>query len=192
MSLIPMVIEKTAAGERAFDIYSRLLKERIIFITGPIESYMASVVMAQLLFLASEDSERDIFLYINSPGGSVYDGLAIYDTMQIVKPDVVTICTGMAASMGAILLGGGAKGKRSALPNSKVMIHQPSGGAQGVASDILITAREIEKTKTKLYQILAKDCSQDFDKIYKDSERDYWMNAEEAKEYKIIDLITGT
>lgn len=189
-NLVPMVIEQTGRGERAYDIFSRLLKERIIFIGTPIDDVTASLVIAQLLFLESEDPERDIFMYLNTPGGSISAGLAIYDTMQYVKPDVSTICIGMAASMGAILLAGGAEKKRSALPNSRVMIHQPwMGGVQGQATDIEIHAREILKMKENLYQILAKHTGQSYEKIYKDSERDYWLSSAESKEYGLIDEI---
>jgi len=189
-NLVPMVIEQTGRGERAYDIFSRLLKERIIFIGSAIDEVTASLVIAQLLFLESEDPERDIFMYLNSPGGSISAGLAIYDTMQYVKPDVATICIGMAASMGAVLLAGGAEKKRSALPNSRVMIHQPwMGGVQGQATDIEIHAREIRKSKETLYQILAKHTGQSFEKIYQDSERDYWLSAPESKEYGLIDEI---
>ncbi|MCK6601743.1 MAG: ATP-dependent Clp endopeptidase proteolytic subunit ClpP [Bacteroidetes bacterium] len=188
--MVPMVIEQTGRGERAYDIFSRLLKERIIFIGSAIDEVTASLVIAQLLFLESEDPERDIFMYLNSPGGSISAGLAIYDTMQYVKPDVATICIGMAASMGAVLLAGGAEKKRSALPNSRVMIHQPwMGGVQGQATDIEIHAREIRKSKETLYQILAKHTGQSFEKIYQDSERDYWLSATESKEYGLIDEI---
>lgn len=189
-NLVPMVIEQTGRGERAYDIFSRLLKERIIFIGTPIDDVTASLVIAQLLFLESEDPERDIFMYLNTPGGSISAGLAIYDTMQYVKPDVATICIGMAASMGAILLAGGAEKKRSSLPNSRVMIHQPwMGGVQGQATDIEIHAREILKMKENLYQILAKHTNQPYEKIYKDSERDYWLSSAESKEYGLIDEI---
>ncbi|MBN8704523.1 MAG: ATP-dependent Clp endopeptidase proteolytic subunit ClpP [Bacteroidetes bacterium] len=189
-NLVPMVIEQTGRGERAYDIFSRLLKERIIFIGTPIDDVTASLAIAQLLFLESEDPERDIFMYLNTPGGSISAGLAIYDTMQYVKPDVSTICIGMAASMGAILLAGGAEKKRSALPNSRVMIHQPwMGGVQGQATDIEIHAREILKMKENLYQILAKHTGQPYEKIYKDSERDYWLSSAESKEYGLIDEI---
>ena len=188
-ALIPMVIEQTPRGERSFDIYSRLLKERVIFLSGPIDDYISNLVVAQLLFLESENPDKDISIYINSPGGGVYAGLGIYDTMQFIKPDVATICTGMAASMGAVLMCAGEKGKRSALPHSRVMIHQPLGGAQGQASDIEITAREIQKLKKELYTIIADHSGQEYDKIYADSDRDYWMRAEEAKEYGMIDEI---
>ncbi|PIP87392.1 ATP-dependent Clp endopeptidase, proteolytic subunit ClpP [Candidatus Campbellbacteria bacterium CG22_combo_CG10-13_8_21_14_all_36_13] len=185
--LIPTVIEKTNYGERAYDIYSRLLKDRIIFLGGPIDDHVANTVIAQLLFLEKEDPKKDINLYINSPGGYIHSGLAIYDTMQHIKPDVSTICVGMAASMGSFLLAGGAKGKRYALPLSKIMIHQPLGGAEGQASDIEISAREILKTKDLLNEIMAKNTGQKKDKVANDSDRDYYMNAEEAKKYGIVD-----
>lgn len=187
--LIPTVIEKSQFGERAYDIYSRLLRERIIFLGGPIDDHTANLVIAQILFLANEDSKKDIHLYINSPGGSVSAGLAIYDTMQFVKPDVSTICVGMAASMGAFLLAGGAKGKRFTLPNSEVMIHQPHGGADGQASDIEISAKHILKLRAQLNDILAKNTGQKLATIEKDVERDNWMDASEAKKYGIIDEI---
>ncbi len=187
--LVPMVIEQTARGERAFDIYSRLLKERIIFIVGPIEDHMANLVNAQLLFLESENPDKDIHLYINSPGGVITAGLSIYDTMRFIKPDVATMCIGQAASMGAFLLSAGAKGKRFALPNARVMIHQPSGGAQGQASDIEIQAREILYLREKLNMLMAEHTGQAIEKIERDVERDYFMNAEQAKEYGLIDQI---
>ncbi len=185
--LIPTVIEKSQFGERAYDIYSRLLKERIIFISGPIEDYMANLVVAQLLFLESEDRSRDIQLYINSPGGSVTAGLAIYDTMEYIKPDVSTICVGMAASMGAFLLAGGKRGKRFALPNAKVMIHQVLGGAQGQATDIKIQAEEILRVKETMNRILSYKTGQPMKKIEEDTERDKYLTAAEAKDYGIID-----
>ena len=188
-ALVPMVVEQTAKGERSYDIYSRLLKERIIFLTGQVEDNMANLILAQMLFLESENPEKDIFLYINSPGGSVTAGMAIYDTMNFIKPDVSTICVGQAASMGAFLLTAGAKGKRFCLPNSRVMIHQPLGGAQGQASDIEITAREIQKLKKELYTIIADHSGQTYDKVWADSDRDYWMIAEEAKAYGMIDEV---
>ena len=188
-ALVPMVVEQTARGERSYDIYSRLLKDRVIFLTGQVEDYMANLVVAQLLFLESENPDKDIHLYINSPGGSVTAGLSIYDTMQFIKPDVSTMCIGQAASMGAMLLAGGAKGKRLALPHSRMMIHQPSGGAQGQASDIEITANEIKKLKNELYEIISNHSGQDFDKVWKDGDRDYWMTAEEAKAYGMIDEV---
>jgi len=188
-TLVPMVIEKTQGGERAFDIYSRLLKERIVFVTGPIEDYMANLIVAQLLFLEAEDPKKDIFLYINSPGGSVTAGLSIIDTMHHIKPDIVTVCVGMAASMGSLILSQGAKGKRAILPNAEVMIHQPSGGAYGQASDIDITAKHILKTREKLNKMLAKATGQKLAQIEKDVDRDFFMDAEEAKKYGIIDKI---
>lgn len=187
--LIPTVVEKSHMGERAYDIYSRLLKERIIFLGGPINDAVANVVIAQLLFLEHEDPKKDIQLYVNSPGGSVTAGLAIYDTMQYVKPDIMTICVGLAASMGSLLLTAGAKGKRFALPNSKIMIHQVMGGAQGQASDIKIQAEEILRVKDQLNKILAKHTGHPIEKVEKDSDRDYYMTAEEAMKYGIIDKI---
>ncbi len=189
--LIPTVIEKSQFGERAYDIYSRLLRDRIIFLGGPIDDHVANIVIAQILFLANEDAKKDIYLYINSPGGSVSAGLAIYDTMQFVKPDVSTICVGMAASMGAFLLAGGAKGKRFALPNSEVMIHQPHGGADGQATDIEISAKHILKLRAQLNDILAKNTGQKLATIEKDVERDNWMDASEAKKYGIVDEIVN-
>ncbi len=189
MTLVPMVIEQTGRGERAFDIYSRLLKERIIFIGTPIDDHIASLVIAQLIFLAAEDAEKDISLYINSPGGLVTSGMAIYDTMQHIRPDVATICIGQAASMGAFLLAAGANGKRSALPNARVMIHQPMGGAQGQATDIDIQAKEILKIRAKLNELLAFHTGQPLEKIEKDTDRNYFMSAEEAKAYGIVDDI---
>lgn len=187
MSLVPMVVEQTNRGERSYDIYSRLLKDRIIFLGEEVNDVTASLVVAQLLFLAAEDPDKDISLYINSPGGSVTAGLAIYDTMQYIKPDVSTICIGMAASMGAFLLSGGAKGKRYALPNAEVMIHQPSGGARGQATDISIHAENILRTKRKLNEILAANTGKPVDVIERDTERDNFMTAEEAKAYGLID-----
>lgn len=187
--LIPTVVEKTQYGERSYDIYSRLLKERIIFLGGPINDGVANSVIAQLLFLEHEDSKKDIKLYLNSPGGSVTAGMAIYDTMQYVKPDVVTMCVGMAASMGAVLLGAGAKGKRFALPNSEILLHQVMGGAEGQASEIEITARQILKIKDKINHIIAKHTAQQLAKIEKDTDRDFYMTPEEAKEYGLIDEI---
>lgn len=187
--LVPMVIEKTQGGERAFDIFSRLLKERIIFVTGPIEDYMANLIVAQLLFLEAEDPKKDIFLYINSPGGSVTAGFSIIDTMHHIKPDVATVCVGMAASMGSLILSQGAKGKRFVLPNAEVMIHQPSGGAYGQASDIDITAKHILKTRDKLNKMLAKATGQKLAKIEQDVDRDFFMDADEAKTYGIVDAI---
>lgn len=186
---VPIVIEQSARGERAYDIYSRLLKERVIFLVGPIEDYMANLVVAQLLFLESENPDKDINIYINSPGGSVYAGNAIYDTMQFVKPEISTICVGMAASFGAIILMGGAKGKRHALPNSRIMIHQPHGGAQGQASDIEIQAREINKSKQRLNEIIAKHTGQPIDGVARDTDRDNFMDAHEAVTYGLIDSV---
>ena len=189
MNLVPMVIEQSSRGERAYDIYSRLLKDRIIFIGTPINDAIANVVIASLLFLAAEDPDKDISLYINSPGGSVTAGMAIFDTMQFIKPDVSTICIGMAASMGAVLLAAGAKGKRFALPNSSIMIHQPLGGAQGQASDIKIHAEWILKTREKLNRILAERSGQSLDRLDKDTDRDNYMTAQEAVEYGLIDQV---
>ena len=189
MSLVPMVIEQTSRGERSFDIYSRLLKERIIFLGEEVNETTASLVVAQLLFLESEDPTRDISLYINSPGGSVTAGMAIYDTMQYIKCDVSTICIGMAASMGAFLLAGGAKGKRMALPNAEIMIHQPLGGAQGQATEIEIAARHILKTKEKLNKILSENTGKPLDVIAMDTDRDNWMTADEAVAYGLIDSV---
>lgn len=187
--LVPMVIEKTQGGERAFDIFSRLLKERIIFVTGPIEDYMANLIVAQLLFLEAEDPKKDIFLYINSPGGSVTAGLSIIDTMHHIKPPVATVCVGLAASMGSLILSQGAKGKRFVLPNAEVMIHQPSGGAYGQASDIDITAKHILKTRDRLNKMLAKATGQKLTKIEQDVDRDLFMDAEESLAYGIVDAI---
>ena len=187
MSLVPMVVEQSNRGERSYDIYSRLLKDRIIFLGEEVNDVTASLVVAQLLFLAAEDPDKDINLYINSPGGSVTAGLAIYDTMQYIKPDVSTICIGMAASMGAFLLAGGAKGKRYALPNAEVMIHQPSGGARGQATDIRIHAENILRTKQKLNEILAENTGKPVEQVEQDTERDNFMTAEEAKAYGLID-----
>ena len=188
-NLVPMVIEKTQFGERAFDIYSRLLKERIIFISGPIEDYTANLIVAQLLFLAAEDPKKDIQIYINSPGGSVTAGLAIVDTMNFIKPDVSTVCVGLAASMGSVILSAGQKGKRFALPNSEVMIHQPWGGVQGQATDIEINARHILATRDRLNKMLAKNTGKALDQVEKDVDRDFYMTAEEAKKYGIIDQV---
>jgi ATP-dependent Clp protease protease subunit len=187
LNLVPMVVEQTARGERAYDIYSRLLKERVVFIVGPVEDYMANLVVAQLLFLESENPEKDIHLYINSPGGSVSAGLAIYDTMQFIKPDIGTICVGQAASMGAVLLGAGAKGKRFALPNSRIMIHQPLGGFQGQATDIEIHTREILDARDRLNKILSDHTGQPIDKIRVDTDRDNFMSGEQAKAYGLVD-----
>jgi ATP-dependent Clp protease protease subunit len=190
--LVPIVVEQSARGERAYDIYSRLLKERVIFIVGPIEDYMANLVVAQLLFLESENPNKDIHLYINSPGGSVSAGLAVYDTMQFITPDVSTLCVGQAASMGAILLAGGAKGKRYCLPHSRLMIHQPLGGFQGQATDIDIHAREILKVRERLNFILAQHSKQPIETIQKDTERDNFMSAEEAVQYGLVDAVLTT
>ncbi|MAH77292.1 MAG: ATP-dependent Clp endopeptidase, proteolytic subunit ClpP [Gammaproteobacteria bacterium] len=187
--LVPMVVEQTPRGERAFDIYSRLLKERVIFITGPIEDHMANLVVAQLLFLEAENPEKDINIYINSPGGSVTSGMSIYDTMSYIKPDISTLCIGQASSMGAILLTGGTKGKRFALPNSRIMIHQPLGGFQGQATDIEIHAQEILKIRTKLNEILSQHCGKDIDKVSQDTERDNFMSGDEAVKYGLIDKV---
>jgi ATP-dependent Clp protease protease subunit len=189
LGLVPMVIEQSGRGERAYDIYSRLLRERIVFLVGPVNDATANLVVAQLLFLESENPDKDIFLYINSPGGSVSAGLSIYDTMQFIKPDVSTLCMGMAASMGSFLLMAGAKGKRAALPNSRVMIHQPSGGAQGQATDIEIHAREILKTREQLNRIYAERTGQTLEKITADMERDFYMSPDEAKAYGLIDQV---
>jgi len=189
LGLVPIVVEQTARGERSYDIYSRLLKERVVFIVGPVEDYMANLVVAQLLFLESDNPDKDIALYINSPGGSVSAGLAIYDTMQFVKPDVSTICVGLAASMGAVLLAGGAAGKRHSLPNSKIMIHQPSAGFQGQASDIDIHARDVMDTKERLNRILARHTGQTIERVKADSDRDNFMNAESAKAYGLVDKV---
>ena len=187
--LVPMVVEQTPRGERAFDIYSRLLKERVIFITGPIEDHMANLVVAQLLFLEAENPEKDITIYINSPGGSVTSGMSIYDTMSYIKPDISTLCIGQASSMGAILLTGGTKGKRFALPNSRIMIHQPLGGFQGQATDIEIHAQEILKIRTKLNEILSHHSGKDIEKVTQDTERDNFMSGEEAVKYGLIDKV---
>jgi ATP-dependent Clp protease protease subunit len=187
--LVPMVVEQTSRGERAFDIYSRLLNERIVFLGTPVTDEIANLIVAQLLHLESEDPDKDISIYINSPGGSVYAGLAIYDTMQFIKPDVQTICVGIAMSMGALLLSGGAKGKRMSLPNAKILIHQVSSSFQGQASDIEIHAKEIIDTRNKLDEILAHHTGQPLEKVSRDTERDYFMTAEEAKEYNLIDRV---
>jgi ATP-dependent Clp protease protease subunit len=189
LNLVPIVVEQTARGERSYDIYSRLLKERVVFVVGPVEDYMANVVVAQLLFLESENPDKDIHLYINSPGGSVTAGLAIYDTMQFIKADVSTMCIGQAASMGALLLAGGASGKRVCLPHSRMMIHQPLGGFQGQATDIDIHAREILLIREKLNQILSSHTGQPLEKVQQDTERDNFMGAEAAKAYGLIDEI---
>ena len=189
LGMVPIVIETSGRGERAYDIYSRLLRERVVFLVGPVNDATANLVVAQLLFLESENPDKDISLYINSPGGSVSAGMSIFDTMQFIKPDVSTLCMGMAASMGAFLLCAGAKGKRFALPNSKVMIHQPLGGAQGQATDIEIHAREILKTREQLNKILAERTGQALEKIQADTERDYYMSAAEAKDYGLVDQV---
>jgi ATP-dependent Clp protease protease subunit len=188
-ALVPMVVEQTARGERSYDIYSRLLKDRVIFMTGQVEDHMANLVVAQMLFLESENPDKDIHLYINSPGGSVTAGLSIYDTMQFIKPDVSTMCIGQAASMGAMLLAGGTKGKRLALPHSRMMIHQPSGGAQGQASDIEIQANEIIKLRLSLNVLLAEHTGKAVETIAKDTERDNFMSADEAQEYGLVDKV---
>ena len=188
-ALVPMVVEQTAKGERSFDIYSRLLKERIIFLTGQVEDHMANLIVEQLLFLESESPDKDIYLYINSPGGSVTAGMSIYDTMNFIKPDVSTVCVGQAASMGAFLLSGGAKGKRYCLPNSRVMIHQPLGGFQGQASDFEIHAKEILSIKEKLNRLMAEHTGQEYEKVAHDTDRDNFMTAEQALEYGLIDAV---
>lgn len=189
LNLVPIVVEQTARGERSYDIYSRLLKERVVFVVGPVDDYMANVVVAQLLFLESENPDKDISLYINSPGGVVTAGLSIYDTMQFVKPDVSTICVGQAASMGSLLLAGGAKGKRYCLPHSRIMIHQPHGGAQGQASDIEIHAREILYLRERLNEILVRHCGRTMEEIRQDTDRDRFMSGEEAVKYGLIDSV---
>ncbi|KID58196.1 ATP-dependent Clp protease proteolytic subunit [Pseudoalteromonas luteoviolacea CPMOR-1] len=188
-ALVPMVVEQTAKGERSYDIYSRLLKERIIFLTGQVEDHMANLIVAQMLFLESESPEKDIFLYINSPGGSVTAGMSIYDTMNFIKPDVSTVCVGQAASMGAFLLSGGAKGKRYCLPNSRVMIHQPLGGFQGQASDFEIHAKEILTIKEKLNRLMAEHTGQPYEVLANDTDRDNFMNAQEAVDYGLVDAV---
>ena len=190
--LVPMVVEKTGHGERAYDIYSRLLKERIIFLGTGVDDNVANLIIAQLLFLQSEDKEKDIYLYVNSPGGSVTAGMAIYDTMQYIKPDVSTICIGQAASMGAVLLTAGTKGKRYALPNARIMIHQPWGGAQGTASDISIQAQEILRMKSELNRILAFHAGQSVEKVAKDTDRDFFMSAQESKDYGLVDGVISS
>ncbi|NNG25753.1 MULTISPECIES: ATP-dependent Clp endopeptidase proteolytic subunit ClpP [Telluria group] len=189
LGLVPMVVEQSGRGERAYDIYSRLLKERVIFLVGPVNDQMANLIVAQMLFLESENPDKDISLYINSPGGSVSAGLAIFDTMNFIKPDVSTLCTGLAASMGAFLLAAGAKGKRFSLPNSRVMIHQPSGGSQGMASDIEIQAKEILYLRERLARIMADNTGQTIEQIHKDTDRDRFMSAEESVEYGLIDRV---
>ena len=192
LNLVPMVVEQTSRGERAYDIYSRLLKERVVFCVGPVEDYMANVIVAQMLFLESENPDKDISLYINSPGGSVTAGLAIYDTMKFIKPDVSTICIGQAASMGAFLLSAGTKGKRHCLPNSRVMIHQPSAGFSGQASDIAIHAKEILAIKSRLNAMLAEHCGRPLEQIERDVDRDYFMSAEEARDYGLVDTMLAS
>ena len=192
LNLVPMVVEQTPRGERAYDIYSRLLKERVIFLVGPVEDHVANLIVAQLLFLESENPDKDIHFYVNSPGGPVSAGLAVYDTMQFIKPDVSTMCVGQAASMGALLLAGGAAGKRFCLPHSRVMIHQPLGGYQGQATDIDIHAREILKARERLNQILVTHTGQSIDKIQQDTERDKFMSSEEAKDYGLVDAVLST
>ena len=189
LGLVPMVLEQSARGERSYDIYSRLLKERIVFLCGPLDDVVANLIVAQLLWLESENPDKDIHLYINSPGGTVTAGLSVYDTMQFVRCDIATMCVGQAASMGAFLLAAGAEGKRVALPNSRMMLHQPSGGSQGVAADIEIQAREIVLIRTRLNEILAEHTSQAVEKIAEDTDRDYWMNPEEALEYGLVDTV---
>lgn len=191
-NLVPIVVEQTARGERSYDIYSRLLKERVIFLTGPVEDHMANLLVAQLLFLESENPDKDIHLYINSPGGSVTAGMSIYDTMQFIKPDVSTMCVGQAASMGAFLLTGGAKGKRNILPNARCMIHQPSGGAQGQASDIDIHAREILIIRQRLNELMALHTGQSIETIERDTERDNFMNAEQSRQYGLVDAVVSS
>ena len=192
LNLVPMVVEQTSRGERAYDIYSRLLKERVVFLVGPVEDHVANLIVAQLLFLESENPDKDIHFYINSPGGSVSAGLAVYDTMQFIKPDVSTMCVGQAASMGALLLAGGTEGKRFCLPHSRVMIHQPLGGFQGQATDIDIHAREILKARERLNEILVKHTGQSIDKIQQDTERDKFMSSEEASDYGLVDAVLST
>jgi ATP-dependent Clp protease protease subunit len=189
LNLVPMVVEQTSRGERAYDIYSRLLKERVVFMVGPVDDYMANVIVAQLLFLESDNPDKDINLYINSPGGSVTAGLAIYDTMQFIKPDVSTICVGQAASMGAFLLAAGAKGKRYALPNSRIMIHQPSAGFSGQASDIAIHAKEILAIKARLNEMMARHAGKSVEQLERDADRDNFMSAEAAKTYGLVDMV---
>jgi ATP-dependent Clp protease protease subunit len=192
LELIPTVVEQTSRGERAYDIYSRLLRERIIFLVGPVDDHTANLIVAQLLYLESENPDKDVALYINSPGGSVYAGMAIYDTMQFIQPQVSTLCTGMAASMGAFLLAAGAPGKRFALPNARIMIHQPSGGSQGTAADIEIQAREVLHLRERLNRILAERTGQSLEQIHRDSDRDNYMSAEQARDYGLIDQVLAT
>ncbi|MEK8090073.1 ATP-dependent Clp endopeptidase proteolytic subunit ClpP [Thermithiobacillus plumbiphilus] len=189
LGLVPMVIEQTGRGERAYDIYSRMLKERVIFLVGPVEDHMANLIVAQLLFLEAENPDKDIYIYINSPGGSVTAGMAIYDTMQFIRPQVGTVCIGQAASMGAVLLAAGAKGKRFALPNARIMVHQPSGGFQGQAMDIEIHTKEILRIRERLNQILVQHTGQPYERIDRDTERDYFMSSEESVNYGIIDAV---
>ena len=192
LGMVPMVVEQTARGERSYDIYSRLLKERIIFMVGPVEDHMANLIVAQMLFLESENPDKDINLYINSPGGSVTAGLAIYDTMQFIRPQVSTLCVGQAASMGAFLLAAGESGKRLALPNSRMMLHQPAGGSRGVAADIEIQAQEILLARERLNAIIAKHTGQDIERVAKDTDRDFWMSPEEAQEYGLVDAVQSS
>lgn len=192
LGMVPMVVEQTARGERSYDIYSRLLKERIIFMVGPVEDHMANLIVAQMLFLESENPDKDINLYINSPGGSVTAGLAIYDTMQFIRPQVSTLCVGQAASMGAFLLAAGESGKRFALPNSRMMLHQPAGGSRGVAADIEIQAQEILLARKRLNAIIAKHTGQDIERVAKDTDRDFWMSPEEAQEYGLVDAVQSS
>lgn len=192
LGMVPMVVEQTARGERSYDIYSRLLKERIIFMVGPVEDHMANLIVAQMLFLESENPDKDINLYINSPGGSVTAGLAIYDTMQFIRPQVSTLCVGQAASMGAFLLAAGEFGKRFALPNSRMMLHQPAGGSRGVAADIEIQAQEILLARERLNAIIAKHTGQDIERVAKDTDRDFWMSPEEAQEYGLVDAVQSS
>ena len=192
LGMVPMVVEQTARGERSYDIYSRLLKERIIFMVGPVEDHMANLIVAQMLFLESENPDKDINLYINSPGGSVTAGLAIYDTMQFIRPQVSTLCVGQAASMGPFLLAAGGSGKRFALPNSRMMLHQPAGGSRGVAADIEIQAQEILLARERLNAIIAKHTGQDIERVAKDTDRDFWMSPEEAQEYGLVDAVQSS
>lgn len=189
LGMVPMVVEQSARGERAYDIYSRLLKDRIIFLVGPVEDHMANLIVAQMLFLESENPDKDIHLYINSPGGSVTAGMSIYDTMQFIRPQVSTLCVGQAASMGAFLLAAGAEGKRIALPNSRMMLHQPSGGSRGVAADIEIQAQEILLMRERLNKIIAQHTGQDVERVAKDTDRDFWMSPDEAQEYGLVDRV---
>ncbi len=192
LGMVPMVVEQSARGERAYDIYSRLLKDRIVFLVGPVEDHMANLIVAQLLFLESENPDKDIHLYINSPGGSVTAGMSIYDTMQFIRPDVSTLCVGQAASMGAFLLAAGHPGKRLALPNSRMMLHQPSGGSRGVAADIEIQAQEILLMRERLNRIIAEHTGQDIERVAKDTDRDFWMSPDQALEYGLVDRVQQT